>query len=273
MRWTLYNSAGDQAESGFATSSISGTPHILQSPLSQIDVAPKPFTRHSVISFGFPDCFYELKIDQSVLFRHNLHGLVPLTASMFWTLINRFRSDVSFRVSWAASMWWMSVNRQIIFFLPLAAARDYNLLAQILQPGRPRITGGSDLPPRIRNGVLVVLCRGCGDRWRHSSQRFDVHIGRHIGIRAVLRNVPLLLARHATARQRAAIASADRGAGGGRAVCEWAGGVPLRRQAVALEGLHRHALQRGGRQRGGQIRNHHQSRQVRECAALGDQQP
>lgn len=105
MRWTLYNSAGDQAESGFATSSISGTPHILQSPLSQIDVAPKPFTRHSEISFGFPDCFYELKIDQSVLFRHNPHGLVPLTASMFSTLIHRFRSDVSFKVSWPASMW------------------------------------------------------------------------------------------------------------------------------------------------------------------------
>ena len=45
MRWTLYNSAGDQAESGFATSSISGTAHILLSPLLQIAVAPKPYTR------------------------------------------------------------------------------------------------------------------------------------------------------------------------------------------------------------------------------------
>ena len=172
-------------------------------------------------------------------------------------------------------MWWMSINWHMIFFfsLPFAVARDYNLLAQILQPGRPRITGRSDVSPRVRNGVLVVLCRGCGDRRRHGSQRFHVHIGRHIGIRAVLRNVPLLLARHATARQRAEIAAADRGPGGGRAICERAGGVPLRRQAVALEGLHRHALQCGGRQRGGQIRNHHQSRQVRERAALGDQQP
>lgn len=71
MRWTLYNSAGDQAESGFATSSISGTAHILLSPLLQIAVAPKPYTR-------------------------------LLRCSERWP--NRFRSDISFKTSWPASM-------------------------------------------------------------------------------------------------------------------------------------------------------------------------